>query len=357
MKNLSLLPLILLLLAACVPPAQPTPAITAQSPTQTAPAPQGPILLGYFTGSAESMAAVKSFAGSVNTLSADVFGLTAAGEISGTDPQDLLAFASAHALPTYLCISNYNNSPAVAGFDPDLAQAAIVTHKAELIPALVEKASSGGYAGVNIDFESIAFSSDLESDRAAFTSFIQDLAAALHSQGLKLIISVPAKTGENPADDWSYPFDLAALGQSADFLQLMTYDAHGPWSEPGPVSGADWVGAVVVYSSSLVDPAKLLIGLPAYGYDWRSDGSATDVSWVDFPALLAKPGVETGVESASLSPWLSYTENGISHTVWYENAASLQAKAILVEKYSLAGLSMWALGKEDAAFWQAVTLK
>jgi len=137
----------------------------------------------------------------------------------------------------------------------------------------------------------------------------------------------------------------------------MTYDAHGPWSDPGPVSGADWVEAVVVYSASLVDPAKLLIGLPAYGYDWRSDGSTTDVSWVDFPALLAKPGVETGVEFASLSPWLSYTEEGITHTVWYENPASLQAKAVLVEKYSLGGLSMWALGKEDATFWQAIQTK
>lgn len=357
MKNIILFTLILLLLSACVPLLQATPAPTPPIPTQTIPAPHVPIALGYFTGSADSLAAVKNFSGSVNAISADVFGLTASGEISGKDPQELMTFAREHALPVYLCISNYNNSPAVAGFDPALAKAAIVTHKAELIPALVEKATSGGYAGVNIDFESIAFSADLESDRAAFTSFIQDLAAALHDHDLKLIISVPAKTNDDPNNDWAYPFDLAALGESADFLQLMSYDDHGPWSEPGPVSGADWVEAVVVYSSNLVDPAKLLIGLPAYGYDWRSDGSTTDVSWVDFPALLAKPGVETGVEPASLSPWLSYTENGISHTVWYENSASLQAKAALVEKYSLAGLSMWALGKEDAAFWQAVQSK
>lgn len=357
MKKSILFVMIFLLLSACVPVAQATPNPTSEIVPQPVPPQSRYMALGYYTGSDESLSAAKLFAGSVNTFSADVFGLTATGEISGTDPEELLTFARDHSLPTYLCISNYNNSPSVAGFDAGLAKAAIVTYKTELISDLVERASAGGYAGVNIDFESIAFSTDLESDRAAFTSFIQDLASALHSRELKLIISVPAKTGENPNDYWSYPFDLEALGQAADVLQLMTYDSHGPWSEPGPVSGADWVEAVVVYSSSLVDPAKLLIGLPAYGYDWRSDGSAADVSWVEFPALLDKPGVQTGVETTSLSPWLSYTENGITHTVWFENAASLQAKAALVEKYSLGGLSMWALGKEDATFWQAIQLK
>ncbi len=358
MNKLSAFFLFTLLLSACTPapplPPATGPSATVAPATQTAAPLQEKVSLGYYTGSDASLAAVKNFADSINTVSADVFGVTPEGKIDGTDPLELLSFAKEHGIATYLCISNYNSSAQVNDFDPFLAEAAIVTHKTEFIPALVSQAKSGGYSGVNIDFESIAFSADLESDRAAFTTFIHDLALALHTEGLKLIISVPAKTTDNPADSWSYPFDLASLGQDVDYLQLMTYDAHGPWSEPGPISGADWVEEVVGYSSMLVDPAKLLIGLPAYGYDWRSDGSTTDVSWVDFPALLTKPGVETGVEATSLSPWLTYTEKGLSHTVWYENADSLRAKAALVERYSLGGLSMWALGKEDAAFWQAV---
>lgn len=102
-----------------------------------------------------------------------------------------------------------------------------MTHRDTLIPALVTLADEGGYDGINIDFESIAYSDDLDSVRQQFTSFIHDLAAVLHDKGLKLIISVPAKTGEYADDDWSYPFDLAALGEDADYLQLMTYDEHG----------------------------------------------------------------------------------------------------------------------------------
>jgi spore germination protein YaaH len=236
-----------------------------------------------------------------------------------------------------------------------------------VIAELLALAKDGGYDGVNIDFENLAYASNISADRAAFTAFIHDLATQLHALGLKLAISVPGKTEDSIDDDWSYPFDLKALGQDADLLQLMTYDQHGPWSEPGPVSGADWVEDCVAYAVSLVDPAKLLVGLPAYGYDWDltdSDPeswtfSATSFSWggiaaSGLAALLARPGATEGWDTASQSPFVTYIERGHWHEAWFENAASLQAKTALIAKYHLAGLSMWSLGQEDASFWSAV---
>jgi spore germination protein YaaH len=265
-------------------------------------------------------------------------------------------------IQTYACINNWNNDPAVNDFDPALAEAAILTHKDAVIKQLVDLAQSGGFEGINIDFESIAYGEDIEAARAEFTAFINQLAAALHAEGKKLIISVPGKTADTIEDTWSYPFDLAALGQDADYLQLMTYDQHGPWGEPGPVSGADWVEEVVVYTSSIVDPSKLLIGLPAYGYDWdlsapNPDGesfAAGSFSWTDVPALLDKPGALAAWDAASQSPSVTYMEEGHKHVAWYEDEKSLQAKVALVERYGLAGMSVWSLGQEDEGFWQAV---
>jgi spore germination protein YaaH len=218
----------------------------------------------------------------------------------------------------------------------------------------------GGYDGVNIDFENLAFSRDITEDRAAFTTFIHELATQLHALGLKLAISVPGKTEDSVDDDWSYPFDFKALGEDADLLQLMTYDQHGPWSEPGPVSGADWVEDCVAYAVSLVDPAKLLIGLPAYGYDWdltasrpaRGEYVAEAFSWSAISELLAKPGAVEHWDAAAQSPHVTYTESGKRHEAWFENAESLRAKMTLIAEYGLAGLSMWSLGQEDAAFWE-----
>jgi spore germination protein YaaH len=329
--------------------ATPTAIQMAATATATAtPAAQGKISMGYYTGSQASFAAVKSFSSYINLVSADVYAVTADGSISGHDDLGVAAYGRAHGLSTYACISNYNSSPLVNDFDAALAKAAIVTHKEQLIPALVKLAQDGNYDGINIDFEGISSGAEIETDRANFSVFIHELAGQLHGQGLKLIISVPAKTEDNTDDSWSYPFDLAALGQDADYLQVMTYDEHGPWSEAGPVSGAD-------YTASVVDPAKLLIGLPAYGYNWSEDGSARDFSWTAVPSLLAKPGVTTHWDETAQSPWASYSEGGQTHTAWYEDVKSIQAKTALVSQYQLGGISVWALGKEDENFWQAAT--
>ena len=319
------------------------------------------LTLGYYTGDQRSYDAVQSFSAYLRIVSADVFSVLLDGSIVGGDDLGVVPYDKANNIQTYACVSNYNSDPEVDDFDPALAHAAIVTHKAAVISQLVTIARDGDYEGINIDFENIAYSANINNDRMAFSAFIHDLAAQLHANGLKLVISVPGKTEDSQYNTWSYPFDFAALGQDADYLQLMTYDQHGSWSEPGPISGVDWVEDCVVYASSLVDPSRLLIGLPAYGYDWdltASDPeneiySASSFSWIDVPALLAKTGAVTHWDPASYSPSVTYTENGHNHEAWYENTESIHVKTALVTKYHLSGLSMWSLGQEDLSFWQA----
>ena len=320
------------------------------------------VVLGYYTGEQASYEAFSAFSAYLNMVSVDVFTVQMDGSITGSDVLSIHSLTDSHAIQIFACVSNYNNDPSVNDFDPELAHAAIDTNRAKTIENLVDLAVQGDYAGVNIDFENLAYSANIESDRAAFTEFIEELAGALHAHGLSLLVSVPAKTEESVWNTWAYPFDLAALGNAADLIQLMTYDQHGPWSEPGAVAGADWVEESLRFAVSQIDPAKLLIGLPAYGYDWDltasdvSEGtySVVDIDWLDFSAMLEKPHVGTGWDSTALSPFLTYTENGHTHVVWYENTDSIRAKVDLMQVYDLAGLSMWALGKEDESFWQAV---
>ncbi len=317
--------------------------------------PSSPLVLAYFTGTEESYASLEAFADYLDIVSIDVFNVQDDGAIARYDDLGAVRYAFEHGLTAYACVSNYSGDP-LWDFDPALARAAILTHKDKVIAQLTEIAQEEVYAGINIDLESIAFSDDIEADRAAFSAFIEELAARLHAIDKQLIVSVPAKFADSPDDDWAYPYDLAALGQAADFLQLMTYDQHGPWGEPGPVSALDWTADCAAYAAALVEPAKLLIGLPAYAYDWNlSDTQAAvgELYWADIPALLAKPGAQVGRDQAADSPYLTYTENGHAHIVWYEDAASIRAKAELVGRYGLGGLSVWALGQEDERFWEA----
>jgi spore germination protein YaaH len=148
-------------------------------------------------------------------------------------------------------------------------------------------------------------------------------------------------------------------------MQVMTYDEHGPgWSAPGPVSGLDWVEQSLTYAASVVPASKLLIGLPAYGYDWDLTTSnaasnsyvGSSINWVDFASVLATPGTAFHWDTLSASPYADYTTTDRhNHEMWYETAQSIEAKARLIGQYGLGGMSMWSLGREDATFWQAVS--
>lgn len=315
-----------------------------------------PYILAYYTGEAASLASLKASSSHLDMLSIDVFNVQDDGSIARGDDLGAAESAVQHDIQVYACVSNYRGEP-LWDFDPVLARAAILDHKDTFINQLLDLARDPRYAGVNIDLESISYSDDIASDRAAFTAFIQELAGKLHAMHKQLIISVPAKSAESPDDDWAYPYDLAALGRAADYLQLMTYDQHGPWGEPGPIASLDWVEECTAYAASLVDPAKLLIGLPAYAYDWDTtdpDAEVGELKWTDMPALLAMPGAQTGRDASADSPYLTYTANKHKHVVWYEDAASIRSKASLVSRDKLGGLSVWALGQEDESFWQAV---
>jgi spore germination protein YaaH len=99
------------------------------------------------------------------------------------------------------------------------------------------------------------------------------------------------------------------------------------------------------------------MGLPAYGYDWNlTKGGGGTVNWTAIPALIANTGAVPQWDSGSSSPWFSYTAgNGAAHVVWYENAQSIALKAALAEQDAAASVSVWALGLEDAGYWQAVS--
>lgn len=322
-------------------------------PPQPKPKETTKIVLGYYAGflAEEGYASVTSYTSYLSAVSADVFAVTAGGTIEGSTPANLLSFDSANDIRTYACISNYGESD----FDSALGHSAIVTNKALVIANMVDLVKNGGWKGINVDFENL-----YPVDRNAFSRFIHDLAIALHGKGQRLVISVPAKSSDDPGDDWSWPFDYVSLGADADLIQLMTYDEHGPWSEPGSVAGFEWMEDCVQYAVSAIDPAKLLIGLPAYGYDWNltDPDQNSDFAWKKVPDILNKTGATPVWDATAKSAHIAYknsigTQDGASHVAWYETPAGIAAKTALVPKYNLAGLSMWVLGDEDLSFWQA----
>ncbi|MGH7248089.1 MAG: glycosyl hydrolase family 18 protein, partial [Pseudomonadota bacterium] len=137
----------------------------------------------------------------------------------------------------------------------------------------------------------------------------------------------------------------------------------------GPVAPLD--GAVSVRASiqtwlkAGIAPAKLLLGVPYYGYDWptRDDtqGSATTGSGRSVPYENAQADAAQygrNWDPASSSPWYAYSTESGWRQAWYEDAQSLGAKYSVVNAENLGGVALWALSYDGSRreLWDALKL-
>lgn len=220
------------------------------------------------------------------------------------------------------------------------------------ITALVNLITSKGYDGLDLDYENLTYG-----DRAAFSTFVQNLATALHAAGKTLSVNVYGKTSEPGSWGGQQSEDWLAIGKAADEVRIMAYEYSWSTSPPGPVSPIWWVNHVLSFALSEIPPAKIMHGIPLYGYDWPNGSSATDHVWTDLMSTASKYGATALWDTTSASPWYQYSASGISHTVWFDNASSTDAKLAASNTYNVGGVFLWRLGGEDPATWPTVRLR
>ena len=124
------------------------------------------------------------------------------------------------------------------------------------IRAFVDKYN---YDGVDVDLEG-------ELVNAYYEGFIVDLAAEFKPEGTLLTAALARWNGNSVSD--------VAL-QHFDFVNMMAYDATGPWSGPGPHSTVSFARNNINYWLGRDVPAEdLVLGVPFYGYDFDDNGRA-----------------------------------------------------------------------------------
>ncbi len=208
-----------------------------------------------------------------------------------------------------------------------------------------------GYQGVNIDIEGLP-----PAGRTAYTAFLQELKQLFDPYGYTLTVSVPAKTYDDPYNSWSGAYDYREIGKAADLVCIMTYDEHWFGGQPGPVASLPWVQRVLDYAIAAIPRQKILMGVPAYGYDWSAAGTKT-IWWRNAGALAARYGGAYWDNYSCCPYFVYYDKNGQRHEVWYENKYSLKIKLDLAKNYGVAGIAVWRLGFEDESFWQTLKEK
>lgn len=209
--------------------------------------------------------------------------------------------------------------------------------------AIAQLATQNAYDGIDIDYEKLPASA-----RANFTAFLQALAQKLHAANKKLSVTVYAKTSDS--QNWSGPGaeDWPAIGQIADSVKIMAYDYSWSTSAPGPIAPLEWLDQVATYAQGVIPAAKIMMGLPWYGYDWNSAGATANMSY-SAATLLAQNNGATVSHDVNGEATFTFS----THTVYFQDASSYSKKiALLQAKHSaIGGFAAWAAGQEDPAIW------
>ena len=378
-RKLKSLPVMLLLGTAMVAPA----AHSAKSARTASAAPMQPakFVVAYTDGQdPQSYVNLQNFHANLSAVAlGSSYGLLANGKVDSSGvtatTRDIVTYAKQLGLPVYPTVSDWNN--AIGGFDPNIMVTIdkSAASRNNAVQNLVNLAVNNGFAGIDLDVEQVGMEENgpTSADTANFSAFVTALAGALHARGLELIESVPPTDGTS---NYSYVggYNYAALGAVVDYMQVMTYDEVGPgWSSspsgtwPGPCSGLDWMNRIISYAVTQVPASKILLGLPTYGYDFSTGGQQTwaadtNLGTPGFAAYIAAKGATVSFDATSSTPYANWgkvkQQSGdfaghAQPSLWYDNPASITAKTSLVEKYKLAGTGVWAMGYEDATFWDA----
>ena len=211
---------------------------------------------------------------------------------------------------------------------------------------------SGGYEGINLDFEA-----GLWTDRAAFSSFVNDLATRLHAEGRGLTVDVSAKANDsNPQHPRSGIFDYPVLAQSADEVLLMSWGWHWLTSSPGQVSPLSWLAGVAQYAASMPNPDRFRMGSSMYGIDWVNGGGPTHpnvpLEYTSVVALAASVGQTPQRDPGSGELYFAYDDaSGNHHDVRFHDVTTVATKQGTQAASGIPRTFVWRLGEEDPRIW------
>jgi cellulose synthase/poly-beta-1,6-N-acetylglucosamine synthase-like glycosyltransferase/peptidoglycan/xylan/chitin deacetylase (PgdA/CDA1 family)/spore germination protein YaaH len=235
-------------------------------------------------------------------------------------------------------IQNLNNET----WEKDVLARAVATEDSRqgLISALAQLVDQNKFGGLCIDFEEPP-----KDSQANLLHFMQELSAAFKPHGWLVVQAVPFDDA-----DWSY-HDYAA---AADYLMLMAYDQH--WAsgkDVGSVAGQKWYEENLVTRMKDLDPAKTIIALGNYGYDWTAGNKdAKEVSFQEAVISAKDSDAKITFDSASSNPYFTYQEeDNTNHTVWFLDGVTAYNQMRAASGYHCAGFALWRLGSEDPSIW------
>jgi spore germination protein YaaH len=163
------------------------------------------------------------------------------------------------------------------------------------------------------------------------------------------------------SDTWSKCYDRKALGETVDYVCLMTYDQTWAGS---PVAGStaqlDWVEENLKKTLMEVPAEKLLMGIPLYTRLWTEYIDESGKVRAETGKALSMEAAARLIEENGAQPvWdeksgqyvVAFEKDNVTYKMWLEDEHSVNYKSILAHKYNLAGTSAWSHNFANEKVW------
>jgi len=288
---------------------------------------------------------VKNHGGSFNSVSPFWFSLDKDYnlKINGqVNKNEILNELKSQGISVYITLSSEIKNDEMGDF---LNNTAAVN---EFNDKVVDELKKYDVDGLDLDFEEI-----FKDYKESFSSYILNLSGRLKEEKFKMSVTLHSKTGKNDYKG-SEGQDTKYIANIADEIRIMAYDKHGTFSEPGAITPKDWLKEVVEYSKELVPAEKLVIGIPTYGYIWKTENgkvlSADGYQYDDFSEYLTqKAPADYQVKRDLASGEMVY--KGSDFEGWLSDYVSVKQKIDIVKDLGVNKFILWQIGGMDVRFF------
>ncbi|XP_061738995.1 di-N-acetylchitobiase-like [Nerophis ophidion] len=287
-----------------------------------------------------------------------------------------------------MCHAHSKGARVVLKGDVHLASIVDQSNRTAWITEMVDLARRQFMDGINLDIEQAVEEGSPE--YSALTDLVKETTEAFHKQIPGSQVSFDVAWSPQCVDKRCY--DYVAIADSCDLLFVMSYDEQsqilGDCIAMANSPVTQTLGGYDQYLKISVDPKKLLMGVPWYGYDYPCINFTQDgVCYVaEVPFRGAPCSDAAGKQktykwinkqmSSSLSgrlwddkqqaPYFNYKDpKGQIHQVWYDDPESICLKTHAVQSKGLRGVGMWNANildysddpvarQQSAAMWNAL---
>ncbi|RNC63117.1 MAG: Spore germination protein YaaH [Candidatus Dichloromethanomonas elyunquensis] len=275
-------------------------------------------------------------------LAVFIYAVNRDGTLTPVEDQAPLNAASNHKVVPILVIGNFE----AGTFSTELAATILSNDSIQdrIITEALNVMAAKGYRVLDFDFEYLG-----RENRERYNNFLRKASQRVRAAGYNISAALAPKLNADQVGVLYEGHDYPAVGQIVDFIFFMTYEWGWSGGPPMAVSPINQVGRVMEYAISAVPKNKIMMGIPQYGYDWtlpyvRGGTWARSITPQQAVQLAIKYNVSIQYDPTSQAPFFTYAdEQGRNHTVWFEDARSIQAKFNLVKELGIRGFFFWVL--------------